>query len=249
MKHFKEIIGINESVFIKTNCHLLFLFFMSFSFGQDNEQAIIKDTLANKSYKELNKLSNHAFENSYEQLLNLYRGYHLNKAKKEINNLEIARAYYFFISWENMEKDIKYCDSIVNITQNSTHRAYPTQGYLIKAILYYNNSEYSNALDNYITANEWAKIKKYKPLQMDALLGIANIKNVWGLHDEALEIYRTYYTEIINSPDYIVEQYDDYMLMFHNLSLSYIRNHKPDSALMIAKLGMKPFGRLGPRFL
>ena len=178
MKSFKEIIGINEFVFFKEGCHVLFLFFTIFSFGQDNELAIIKDTLSNKSFEALKVLTNQAFDNSNKELFNLYRNYHLNKSKNENNNLETARAYYNFISWENIDKDIKYCDSIINITQNSTHKAYPTQGYLIKASIYYNNSEYSKALDNYIIANEFAEKKQYKPLQIDAINGIAAIKNI-----------------------------------------------------------------------
>lgn len=239
MKYFRRIVFSSKSIVLKAACNLFVLLIIQLTLAQEIKNQVYKDPLKDKSFEELNILSTKASDDSNLELLKIYSDYHLKKAKKENNNLEIARAYYFFISWDNIENDIKYCDSIINITQNSNHRAYPTNGYLLKAHLYYNNSEYNKALDNYITANEWAEIKKYKPLQNEALLGIANIKNVRGLHNEALEIYKAYYTEIINSPDYIVEQYDDYMLMSNNLSLSYIRNHKQDSALMISKLGMK----------
>jgi YesN/AraC family two-component response regulator len=69
--------------------------------------------------------------------------------------------------------------------------------------------------------------------------GIAAIKNVWGLHDEALEIYRANYNNLINIPDYQSTYYEDYIVLANNLSLSYIRNHIPDSALMVSEQAMK----------
>lgn len=197
------------------------------------------DSLQTKTYKELNDLTVKATDNSDSIRLNTYRNYHLKKAKTEQNNIEIARAYYSFISWENLATDLKYCDSIISITENSKHEAYPTQGYLVKAQLYYYSSDFNKALDNYIIASEWANKKKFKPLQIEVELGIAAIKNIWGLHKDALDIYRKNYTGIINTPNYSETYYDDYMPLATNLSLSYIRNNKPDSASVILETALK----------
>src|SRR5690606_37131425 len=171
--------------------------------------------------------------------LDIYRNYHLKKAKAEQNNLEIARAFYSFISWNDLDNDIRYCDSIINITINSKHEAYPTQGYLLKAKLYYYNSDFNKALDYYIIASKWADKNQFKPLQIEVELGVAAIKNVWGQHNDALNIYRKNYSDIIDAPNYLETNYDDYMLLATNLSLSYIRNNKPDSALVITKTAIK----------
>src|SRR5690606_8041390 len=45
--------------------------------------------------------------------------------------------------------------------------------------------------------------------------------------------------DIIDAPNYLETNYDDYMLLATNLSLSYIRNTKPDSALVITKTAIK----------
>lgn len=227
------------SILIRKVCLVYMLFFIPCLFGQGNAQVTTGDTLATRSYEELNTLSAQANADSNNELFHIYREYHLKKAKLENNTLEMARAYYNFIGWEDFENDLVYCDSIINSTQNSTHRAYPTNGYLIKANLYYNNSEFSKALDNYIIASEFAEQKGFKPLQIEATQGIAAIKNVWGLHDEALDIYKTNYNAIINTPNYVETLYEDYMILTSNLSLSYIRNHKADSALAITVKGMK----------
>jgi tetratricopeptide (TPR) repeat protein len=207
--------------------------------SQERLHVVKTDSLKYKTFKQLNALSDNAFQNSNTKLLGIYRDYHLKKAKKEHNNLETARAYYSFIGWENLEQDLKYCDSIISITKNSKHNAYPTTGYLLKARLYYFNSDFNKALDNYIIANEWADIKQDKPLQIETTQGIAAIKNIWGLHEEALDIYKSNYADIINNPDYFNTHYDDYIVLANDLSLSYIRNNKPDSALVIAEKAMK----------
>ncbi len=221
---------------------LIFILCMIFIYTgicQENDLTIFQDSLQNKTFEQLNTLTDKAFQNKKTTLLSIYRDYHLKKAKKEHNNLEIARAYYSFIGWENIEHDLKYSDSIIGITKNSQYKSYPTTGYLIKARLYYFNSDFNKALDNYIIANEWADIKQDKPLQIETTQGIAAIKNIWGLHEEALDIYKSNYADIINTPNYTNTVYDDYILLANDLSLSYIRNNKPDSALVIAEKAMK----------
>jgi AraC-like DNA-binding protein len=207
--------------------------------SQERLHVVKTDSLKYKTYEQLNILSDKAIHNNKTTLLGIYRDYHLKKAKKEHNNLETARAYYSFIGWENIEQDIKYSDSIIEVTLESKHEAYPTNGYLIKAQLYYYSSDFNKALDNYIIAAEWANKKNYKPLQMEATLGIAAIKNVWGLHENALDIYRTIYSDIIKTPNYLETFYSDYILLANNLSLSYVRNNQPDSALVISRSAMK----------
>lgn len=225
--------------FYKILVNTLCVFFVNIAICQENIFTITKDSLYNKSFEELNDLSGIAFNNNDTVSLKIYRAYHLKKAKTEKNNLEIARAYYSYISWGNLEEDIKYSDSIINTTLYSKHEAYPTNGYLIKATLYSRVGDYSKALDNFIDANEWARKKKYEPLILEASNGIAAIKNVWGLHEEALEIYRKNYNDIVSFSNHLDYYYEDYILLANNLSLSYIRNHKLDSALYTIETAMK----------
>ena len=235
MKGFSREVSFQRLLSFKVGSLIFFIFFLQLAISQETN----KDSLKTKTFKELIDLSEIAYQKGDTTLLSTYRNYHLYKAKLEHNNLEIARAYNYFITWENFEIDIMYSDSIINVTKNSDHEAYPTNGYLLKANLYYYNSDFNKALDNFIIANKWAEKKQYKPLQTEATHGIAAIKNIWGLHEEALEIYRTNYSDIINTPNYITTHYDDYILLATDLSLSYIRNHKPDSALVILEQAMK----------
>ena len=222
----------------KSTFKFLCLFIFIISWCQD-KPITIQDSLDNKTYEDLNTLSIQAFDNSDDTLFRIYRNYHLKKAKLEKNGLETARAYHSFISWEDLNNDIAYCDSMIAATKSSTNKSYPTNGYLLKGHLYYMDNDYSKALENFITANDLAIEKKFKPLQIEAIQGIAAIKNVWGLHEEALEIYEQNYNDIISTPDYIINHYDDYMILANNLSLSFIRNQKPISALVITEKGMK----------
>jgi AraC-like DNA-binding protein len=207
--------------------------------AQTNRKANYTDSLQNKTFKEFKELSTEALNSSDFIVLDGYRNAYLKKAKSENNQLEMARAYYFYITWDNLERDIQYADSIIQITLDSDHESYPTNGYLIKAQLYYYGSDFNKALDNYIMASDWANKKNFKPLQIEAILGIAAIKNVWGLQEDALKIYKTIYADIIKNPNYIEDLYEDYILLSNNLSLSYIRNNKSDSALVVLKFAMK----------
>ena len=139
-----------QFIFYKKVINLFFLLFMQFSSSQENNHSIKSDTLKTKTFHELSVLSEKAFQNNDATLLGIYRNYHLKKAKIENNNLEIARAYHYFIAWDNFETDIKYSDSIIEITKHIDHEAYPTNGYILKANLYYYNSDFNKALDNFI---------------------------------------------------------------------------------------------------
>lgn len=225
--------------YIKIFFNLYFLLFVFIGVSQEKDDLKIKNTLKKKSYKELTNLSNGAFQNRDTLLLNIYREYHLKKAKLEHNKLEIARAYYYYITWNNLKQDLLYCDSIINITENSNHLAYPTTGYLLKANLFYNESNFQKALDNFIWANELSETKNDEEGKLESILGIAAIQNIWGLEKEALTIYKTYYKKIVSLKDYEKKHYSDYVLLSTNLSLSYIRNNKPDSALVISEKAMR----------
>lgn len=214
---------------------IVFMMFPNSIKSQENLHVVKSDSLKYKTYNQLKELAMEAKNNSDSINFTLYRNHYLQKAKKEHNKLETARAYYFYITWEDLEQDIKYSDSIIEVTLESKHEAYPTNGYLIKAQIYYYSSDFDKALDNYIIAAEWANKKNYKPLQIEATLGIAAIKNVWGLHESALNIYRTIYSDIIKTPNYLDTFYSDYILLANNLSLSYVRNNQPDSAVVISR--------------
>ncbi|PQV48812.1 AraC-like DNA-binding protein [Jejuia pallidilutea] len=223
---------------LSTLLNILFLFPL-YDERQEDKLVTYQDSLQGKSYKELIDSTDEAFYNNDTTLLNIYRNYHLKKARAEKNNLEMARAYYSYIGWENLSSDLAYSDSLIEITKNEKYDAYPTTGYLLKAKLYYNHHNYNKALDNYITALRLSETKKDKVGELEAVLGIAAIKNVWGLHEEALDIYRKNYFDIIKSPHYLRDYYYEYVQLTNNFSLSLIRNNKLDSALMIARDGMK----------
>ncbi len=226
--------------FNSANIVLLMSFlFTQLIFSQQLNNQVINDSLYGQSFEELRSRLDRALNIENQDLYDVYCIYNLKKAKAENNNLEIARAYYNFITWDNFEQDILYSDSIILVAKDINHKAYPTSGYLTKANLYYDNSNYENALENFIIAHQWAKKKQDKILQFDAINGIAAIKNIWGLHEEALDIYRENFEDILAIPDYINSRYKDYIILATNFSYSLIRNNKLDSARVISQVAME----------
>ena len=86
------------------------------------------DYSVNIPYQKFHELEENALAESNLGNLREIVKFHLRRAKKENNNIEIGRAFYYRILTEEPELGLIYSDSMINITENSLHPNYPTLG-------------------------------------------------------------------------------------------------------------------------
>lgn len=194
--------------------------------------------LTQKSYEELKDLF-YEVKVKDTLLAESYAEAFLKKAKREGDTLKMAKGYkyFYFISKDSLA--LKYADSIIYITKEIDNKHYPALGYMYKAYTLYNKGDYLQSLDNCLAAHSYA----LKRNNIDQLLSIqqsmASLKNRWGAYDEALVIYKDYLQHVKKQKNYKVTFAKDYTIGLYNLSLSYLRNKKPDSAYIYIKEGIK----------
>ncbi|MFT4805170.1 MAG: YesN/AraC family two-component response regulator [Psychroserpens sp.] len=88
---------------------------------------------------------------------------------------------------------IKYCDSVIELTESKIHPYYPMEVILIKANYYFNKHNYPKALDNYIKVLDYAKKSNNQDYLIKATYDIADIKRIIGEPKQALPLYRQVY--------------------------------------------------------
>jgi len=169
---------------------------------------------------------------------------HLRKASLEKNNIEKARAYYYKTTLEKTSPALVYADSIIKITKESTHPNYPAIGYAIKGHLHYESGNFQVALTNYLKAYNLALTKDNVDQQREFALAIAAIRNLYGQHYAAVELYNKYLKLLKNEDNFETQHYDDYTLLIFNLSLTHLRLQSIDSARFYANQGIKLTSKL-----
>ncbi len=197
----------------------------------------IPDSLAQYSYSDL---QNKFDENELKDLqkAKLYARAYFLKSKKSSNIIEKGHGYRIMSYISGKDNAIAYADSIIVLTKNSKDKYFPTVGYLLKGYYYYQNGDYKEALDNYLKAYPFAIKKKNFEDEIHVQNMIANLKDRWGSYDESLLLYKNILTEIKKEENYLKKHEEDYFWGLFNLSLSYLRNNKPDSALIHIKKGI-----------
>ncbi|WP_298954151.1 AraC family transcriptional regulator [uncultured Nonlabens sp.] len=128
------------------------------------------DSARNINSKQLIKISK---DNKREDLL-IY-GYHMQA-----------------LSHNDLVK-IKYCDSVIALTEFKTHPYYPMEVFLIKANYYFEKYDYPKALDSYINVLDYAKKSNNRDYLIKATYDIADIKRIIGEPQQALPLYRQVY--------------------------------------------------------
>lgn len=215
---------------------LLFLFFV-FCFELVYTQSITRDSLLMKNYPALKELY---FKNfgDHEKARTVALAY-LLKAKIEQDTVNIAQGYNYMARQFSTETNITYTDSIIALTKNYQDSIFPALGYSLKGYWQYVNGDYDLALDNYLISNKFAKSRKNIKQQLETGQAIANLKDLWGEHVEALELYKEHLHFIENQDNYEDRFNLDYLTTIYNLSLSYQRNNKIDSADIFINKGIR----------
>ncbi|MEP3210839.1 MAG: helix-turn-helix domain-containing protein [Maribacter sp.] len=201
---------------------ILYIAFVPPIFGQDSFE--------DKTLEEIDKLTLAAWRNGDIQKSRIYADYQIEKAKKLKDSLAIAFAFYTYMYSENFEEALNYCDSTIIFTKNSKNKFYPTLGYLVKGKIYKQKKMFKLALDNLLIADSLAKVKQNIAQQSSVKQVIANIYSHLGKYEEALEMHKKYY---LQKSEYGGENWEisrNHTIALYNLSLSYLKVKKRDSA-------------------
>lgn len=183
-----------------------------------------------QTYESIMDMEDEAYQNNDIQSLRHLTEIHILKAKKESNTLELANGYYYRTIIEEPELAIAYSDSIINTTEKSGHPEYPTFGYILKAIIYYDKGDYNLALQNYIIAYNLAVEKKNLEDQITCSMAIAAIRNLNGQPHAAADIYTRSLKLLRKDDKYKINHSSDYMMLMYNLTLAHLRLSQLDSA-------------------
>jgi AraC-like DNA-binding protein len=192
-----------------------------------------------QTYERLTVLENEAYDNGNLDRLRNLTDLHIHKAKMENNVIELASGYYYRTIIEPPEQAISYSDSIILATSHMDHPEYPTLGFILKGMVYYEMGDYQNALMNYIMAYDLAVEKKNLDNQLTSSMAIAAIRNINGQPHAAADIYSRSLKQLKKEYDYENRYYGDYILLMYNLSLAHLRLSQLDSSRLYYSSGLQ----------
>ena len=200
-----------------------------------SQEISIYETL---SYKELERLQQEASDNkNLDELRKLSKAQY-RKATNEKDTLKMASSYHYRLLDEDLRTSLMLSDSIIRLTENLKSDVWPGAAHLYKGYRQYNAGLYSEALENYILANDYA-VKNNNNYQIDeALSAIASIKNIHGFHSEALDIYERLLKHLPKNKESDDYDFEKHTLLLYNISLAHLRLFSIDSARAYVLEGM-----------
>jgi len=212
-------------------CLCLIAFVISIDgFSQNNSGHFNANEIRSLTFKEIGDLENQAWDRDNMVQLRNFTQAHEQKAKAENNNIEIARAFFYRTIFEEPNIALLYSDSIIQVTKNSKHLNYPTLGYILKGHIYYNSSNFQDALNNYLEAYNLALEKENTEHQRETSLTIAAIRNINGQHYAAADFYRRSLKLLMRENNYAINHYEVFITLLFNLSTTHLRLQEIDSA-------------------
>lgn len=215
------------------------------SFSLDHEAELLQDSIVNsdysidQTYESIMDMEDEAYENNDIQRLRNLTEVHILKAKMEANALELANGYYYRTIIEEPELAIAYSDSIIITTDKNDHPKYPTFGYILKAIIFYDKGDYNLALQNYLIAYNLAVEKMNLEDQITCSMAIAAIRNLNGQPHAAADIYTRALKLLRQNDNDKIDYSRDYMMLMYNLTLAHLRLSQLDSARHYYNAGLR----------
>jgi tetratricopeptide (TPR) repeat protein len=212
-------------------------------FGQQEGKFAV-DSFKGKSYEYLLEKS----EEEDVETSKIYSIEYLKKAKSEKNWKHIMNAYKIILHLSDKKDRIYYADSMIYAAKHTQENDLVASAYLTKGILYYDLTDYNNALDNYLIANRHLIGTNDQYLEFKANYNIAQIKYYLGYYEEAAQLFKA-------SVDFFKNQENiPYLTSLHSLALCYNRLGKFDLCTATNDLGIKESERLEcyeaiPRFI
>lgn len=211
----------------------------SYTYAQEITGSITENLTTELSFEEIQELEFEALETEDTVALDLLTKTHLRKAILEQNNIEKARAYYYKTTLGNTVLALTYADSMITATRYSDHPNYPSLGLALKGHLNYESGNFQEALTNYLEAYNLALMKHNVEQQKEYALAIAAIRNLYGQHDAAIELYNKYLKLLKSENNPGTYFYEDYTLLLFNLSRTHLRLHSLDSARYYVNQGIE----------
>lgn len=212
-------------------CYLFFLL----TVGSLQCQELSSSELQNTSYEQLIDLFD---ENITDTLSarNIARAYIL-KARSDNDSTKMARGYQRLAFVAKKADAIKYLDTTITLSKNSTHSNFPAIGYLFKSYYLYTVEKYEESLQNAITGYQFAKEKNNVDQQITALHQINGVNELWGDYNKALETQLVAQDLLFANKDSEVFA-ENYLASLEGIGNCYVRLRKPDSALIYYKRGI-----------
>lgn len=192
--------------------------------------------IAELTYDELKDLYYKNYTNS--DIAIEYATTYLNQAKTKNDTFNIAKGYNLLSLQFNIETNLIYTDSIIYLTKNFNDYTYPALGYSLKGYWHYARGDYKTAFKNYVRADSIAQRKNNIEQQIEVRQSMAALKNLWGEHKEALDLYKKHLLFIESQDNYNDRFSEDHLSTIYNLSLSFQRNNKIDSAEIYINKGL-----------
>ncbi|NAS31278.1 helix-turn-helix domain-containing protein [Flavobacteriaceae bacterium R38] len=220
--------------------HVLLFVFCFFSLSGFSQQFTQKDRAKIDSLKKLD------YKNIYDSYLKIdddsstaivFAQAYLEKGKEEKDTIRIANAYsqiHYLTNDFNIR--FSYSDSILLITKNIKNENYPIFGYINKGTDFYYSGNYKKALTNFLKAQESIKDNTNISHKISILEAIGALKNIAGLHEEALSNYLQQLGLFSNNEN-INDIY--FLNLYRNIASTYIHLRTLDSADIYIKKGIK----------
>jgi AraC-like DNA-binding protein len=124
----------------------------------------------------------------------VYLNAYLEKARREKDGPEIVAAYKEILHECSEDLRIVYADSMVMASKQTGIPDLIGASYLSKGILYYQQKQHDQALDNYIAANKYLIHTKDEYLKHKLKYSIGQIKYYLGYYNEAI----SYFSECVD---------------------------------------------------
>lgn len=166
------------------------LFSCSVIYGQNKEE------LHKKTYMQLFEDLNS--EETLEQK-HFYASIIIDKAKKENNSEFLILGYHTNAILYEDETMLRYCDSIIALTESNSNETYPAEAYQLKGYYYFNSKNYKRALDNYLKVSFYAKKFKDEKLNFKSNYSIGIIKRLINEKEAALALFKENYNYAKNN--------------------------------------------------
>ena len=212
---------------------ILLIFFCCFGFCY--AQNINSQDLISLDFSELIKLLNNSKDHEKGRV---YAQAFLNKAKKEKNTLFTIGGYELLSGFaEEDEIQLKYLDSLIDLSRKDPDDFYPAKGYLNKGVIFYDSLDYVQSIENNLSALEYATTYPNEKFKHLSELGIALIKNRLGDFESAEGLHLrnlNYFKENIKTSNNI----DHYINSLFGLTVSQLYLGKYEKVIENCSIGV-----------
>lgn len=169
------------------------------------------DALTVNSFDYLyNQIEMHANKPAARPYINAF----IKKAKQSKNWVELFNGYKFYIYEAEGKERLQYADSMLIAAEMAKSKELTGSAYLTRGIIYYDQKNHTEALNNYILANRIIAATDDDYLKYKTKYNIALIKYYLGYYNEAFSLFRE--SAIFFEEDDI----NAYVNCLHNLGLT-----------------------------